>query len=83
MYYGIFAQNKNCGVTTAGRYQAATRKQQQRNGVFCAVVPMAAHATMEYIVPPLSNNCIATEKRCFLRGPCRDVISSGVGQSVS
>jgi hypothetical protein len=24
-------------VTTAGRYQAAAHKQQQRNGVFCAV----------------------------------------------
>jgi hypothetical protein len=38
-------------------------------------VPMAAHATVEYVMPSLSNSCCATEERCFLRGPCRDVIS--------
>jgi hypothetical protein len=36
-YYGVFTQSKNCGVRTAYRYQAAARKQQQRNDVFCAV----------------------------------------------
>jgi hypothetical protein len=35
---------------------------------------MSAHATMEYVMPPLSNNCTATEERCFLRSPCQDVI---------
>jgi hypothetical protein len=35
-YYGIFAQRKNSGVTTAGRYWVAVRKQQ-RNDDFCAV----------------------------------------------
>jgi hypothetical protein len=38
-------------------------------------VPMAEHATMECVMPSLSNNCTATEKRCFLSGPFRDVIS--------
>lgn len=34
VYCGIFAQSKNCGVTTAGHYLAMAHKQQQRNGVF-------------------------------------------------
>jgi hypothetical protein len=38
MYYGIFIQSKNCGVTTVGRCQAGTRKQQQMTGVFCSVL---------------------------------------------
>jgi hypothetical protein len=29
--------NKNCSVTTVGRYYATARKQQNRNGFFCAV----------------------------------------------
>jgi hypothetical protein len=33
---------------------------------------IASHATMKYVMPSLSNNCIATEKQCFLRSPCRD-----------
>jgi hypothetical protein len=37
-------------------------------------VPMAAYATMEYVMPPLSNDRTATKERCFLRDPCRDVI---------
>jgi hypothetical protein len=36
-------------------------------------VQIAAHATMEYVMSFLSNNCTATEERCFLRSPCRDV----------
>jgi hypothetical protein len=28
-------------------------------------MPMAAHATMKYVMPSLSNNCIAKEKQCF------------------
>jgi hypothetical protein len=35
-------------------------------------VPMA---TMEYGMPPLRNNCTATEERYFVRGLCRDVTS--------
>jgi hypothetical protein len=27
-------------------------------------VPMVAHATMEYVMPSLSNNCIVTEELC-------------------
>jgi hypothetical protein len=38
-------------------------------------VPMVAQARTEYVMPPPSNNCIATEERYFLRGPCRDVIN--------
>jgi hypothetical protein len=37
-FCGIFAQSENCGVTTAGRYLSAARKQQQMNYVFCAVL---------------------------------------------
>jgi hypothetical protein len=43
-------------------------------------VPMAADATVEHIMPPLSNNCIATKERCFLHGPCGDVISRTVSE---
>jgi hypothetical protein len=32
-------------------------------------VPMAVHATMEYIMPLLNNNYTATGERCSLRGP--------------
>jgi hypothetical protein len=45
-------------------------------------VPMAAHATMEYIMPPLSNNRNATEEQCFLCGPCQDVISRRVSEEL-
>jgi hypothetical protein len=38
-------------------------------------VPAAVHATMEYIIPYLNNNCTATEEWCFLCGLCQDVIS--------
>jgi hypothetical protein len=46
-------------------------------------LPMAAQATMQYVVPPLSNNCTATDKRCFLCGPCRKVISRQLVRSKS
>jgi hypothetical protein len=36
-------------------------------------VPMATNATMEYVMPSLSNNCTKTEEWCFLLDPCRDV----------
>jgi hypothetical protein len=47
-----------------------------RGMVFCAQsVPMAAHATVEYIMQSRSNSCTATEERCFLRCPCQYIIS--------
>jgi hypothetical protein len=57
---------------------AVTRQQpvNNRGMVFSSQsVAMAAHATMEYVMPSLSNNCTATEERCLIRGPCRNVIS--------
>jgi hypothetical protein len=58
---------------------AVTRQRPVNNNremVFSARhLPMATHAKIWHIVPPLSNNCPATEERCFLCGPCRDVIS--------
>jgi hypothetical protein len=45
-------------------------------------VQMAAGETMEYAMPPLSNNCTPTEERCFLSGPCRDVISKTISEEV-
>jgi hypothetical protein len=38
-------------------------------------VPMDAHATIEYVMPSLSNNC-TTEERCFLCSSCRSYIMS-------
>jgi hypothetical protein len=43
---------------------------------------MAAAATVEYVMPPLSNNRISTEERRFLRGPCRDVTSRTVSEEL-
>jgi hypothetical protein len=75
VYCGIFAQSKNGKFTTAGRYYGAARKQQRM--MFSAQsVSIAAHATMEYSMPSLSNSCTATEERCFLCGPCRSYIMS-------
>jgi hypothetical protein len=58
---------------------AVTRQRPVNNNrgkVFSAqCVPMAAHATMEYAMPSLSNNCTATDEPCFLLGPFRDVKS--------
>jgi hypothetical protein len=52
---------------------AITRQQSinNRSMVFSEQsVTMAAHATVEYIMPSLSNNCTATEEWCFLCSPC-------------
>jgi hypothetical protein len=52
---------------------AATRKcpVNNRGTVFSAqTVPMAAHATMKCVMPPLNNNCTLTEEWCFQHGPC-------------
>jgi hypothetical protein len=44
-------------------------------------LPITVHATVEYVIPLLSNYCTATieynnnVKRCFLRGPRQDVLS--------
>jgi hypothetical protein len=65
--------------TVESQQPAVTRQRlvnSNRGMMFSAQsVPMAAHATMGYVMPSLSNNCAATKERCFLRGPCRDVIS--------
>jgi hypothetical protein len=63
---------------------AVTKRPGNKRGmVFHAwSVQMVAHATMEYVMAPLSNNRTATE-RCFLRGPFRDVISRRVDELVS
>jgi hypothetical protein len=45
-------------------------------------VPMAAHATVEYVMPPLNNIRTTTEERCFISGPCRDVISRTVNEEL-
>jgi hypothetical protein len=47
----------------------------ERRMVFSAqCMPIAAHATMEYVMPLLSKNCTETEERCFLCVPCRGYI---------
>jgi hypothetical protein len=58
-----------------------TRQRTVNNGgtvLSMRSVPMTAHPTMEYVMSLLSNNGIATKEWCFLRGPCRDVISRRV-----
>jgi hypothetical protein len=58
--------------------RAVTRQRPVNNigMVVCAQsVQMAEQATMEYVMQLLSSNYTATEERCFLRGPCWDVIS--------
>jgi hypothetical protein len=58
---------------------AVTRQRPINNnrGMVFSAQPMlmAGHATVEFIMPSLSNSCTATEELCFLRGLCRDVIS--------
>jgi hypothetical protein len=56
-------------------------KQQQKNNVSARPVQMATY-TMEYVMPPLGNNCTATEELCFLRGRCRDAISKTVSEDL-
>jgi hypothetical protein len=43
---------------------------------------MAVHATVDYVMPLLSSNHTATEVRCFLHGPCRDVINRTVSEEL-
>jgi hypothetical protein len=66
---------------------AVTRRRPVNNNreivTFTLTVPMAVHAIMEYGMPPLSNNYTATEERCFLHGPCRDLISRAVIQPMA
>jgi hypothetical protein len=57
-YCGIFAQSKTC----ESQQPAVTRQLSVNNRgmVYSAQsVPMAAHKTMEYIMPSLSKNCTA------------------------
>jgi hypothetical protein len=60
--------------------QGLTRQRpvnSDRGMVFPAQsVPMASQATMEYVMPSLSNNCTATEEQRFLCCPCPDCIMS-------
>jgi hypothetical protein len=44
--------------------------------------PMAIHTTTQYVMPSLSNSRTATEERCFLRCPNRDVISRAVSEEL-
>jgi hypothetical protein len=37
---------------------------------------MAEQPMVEYVMPPPSNNCTATEECSYLCGPCEDVIIS-------
>jgi hypothetical protein len=65
---------------------AVTRQRNVNNrGMVSSAqsMPMAAHATMEYVMPSLSNNYTATEERRFLCSSCRDVISRTRWQLVS
>jgi hypothetical protein len=51
--------------------------------VFCArAMRMSADAAMEYVMLPLNNKRTAAEERCFLRDPCRDVISKTVSEEL-
>jgi hypothetical protein len=51
--------------------------------VFSArTMQMAAQAMMEHVMPTLSNNCTATEERCFLCGLCQVVISETVSEKL-
>jgi hypothetical protein len=72
---------------TVESQQPAVTKQRPVNnnrGMFLArSMPMATHATMECVVPPLSSNCTATEEWCFLCGPSRDVISRTVSEELA
>jgi hypothetical protein len=43
---------------------------------------MAAHATVEYVMPPLSSNCIATEKSFFLHGLFLDALGARVSEEL-
>jgi hypothetical protein len=81
MYCAIFAESKNCGDTTAGRYLAAARKQQKELFFSAQSVPMVAPTTVEYVMPSLSKNRTATEEQCFLRDMCRGYIMSSVLKS--
>jgi hypothetical protein len=59
---------------------AATRQRSVKNnrGMMFSVqsLPMAANATMEYVMPSLSNSRTLTEERCFLHGPAK-MLSAG------
>jgi hypothetical protein len=70
------------------RYTTAFSKwwpvNSNRRVVFSAQsMPMAVNATMEYVMPPLSNNCTAREEWCFLRGPYQNVIDRMVSDELS
>jgi hypothetical protein len=56
---------------------AVTRQQPVNNrGMVFSVqsMPMVVHASMEYVMPSLTNNCTAAEEQCFL---CKDYNRKG------
>jgi hypothetical protein len=90
IFYGLFNDTSVSDYVVACRPVASNDHEISNCTTAIAMVfsvrsvPMAAHATLEYITPLLSNNCTAAEKRCFLCGPCPDVISRTVSkESVS
>jgi hypothetical protein len=60
---GFKDQSKNCEVVTANRHLAAACRNR-------GMVFSVQSIPMEYVLPLLSNNCTATEERCFLHGQC-------------
>lgn len=62
---GILAQSENCGATSAGRFYAAVRVQQERNVFSAQSVSISAHAPTD-IIPRLSNYNIAAEEWSYL-----------------
>jgi hypothetical protein len=63
---------------------AVTRQRpvnKNRRMAFSAeFVPMAAHATMQYVMPSLSNNCTTREERHFLGNACEMLSAEQVSQ---
>jgi Fe-S-cluster-containing hydrogenase component 2 len=62
-----------------GSQQPAVTRQRSTNNsrgiVFSTQsMPMSVHATLENVIPSLSNNYTVTEERCFLCGACLDYI---------
>jgi hypothetical protein len=88
--YDVVAYSLKARIMESQQLAVARQRpiNNKRGIVFSArSVPMAAQATVDYIMPPLNNNCAATEKWCFLCDPCQDILSRTVskklvGQSV-
>jgi hypothetical protein len=76
-FYVIVAYSLKARIVES-QQPAVTRQRPANNnkGMVSSAqsMPMAAHEAMEYVMSSLSNSCTATEERCFLCGPYRDVI---------